>query len=125
MVEELPGQCGLAGAGHALAEQDGADQGEFADRFEPLEEAGLGVGVRFESEPLAVGVQPFDGADPDVVHEAGAGHRGVLLVVAGAVGTGAGVPGAGVPGAFAAGVPVSPRRAVVSAAAKAAMRVEW
>jgi hypothetical protein len=56
----------------------------------------------------------------------------VLLVVAGAVGAETGVPGSGVPGsgvlgAFdaAAGVPGSPRRAVVSAAAKAAIRVEW
>lgn len=110
VVEQLARELGLPGTRHALAEEHRADQGEFADRLEAFEEADLGVHVRLQAESVAVGPQPLQGIGSDAVDQAGVRH-----------------PGAPCPACWAAcrtfgGGAVA---AVVSAAAKAAIRVEW
>lgn len=105
MVDQLPGQRGLSGPGHAFAEQHLADEGQFADRFEAFEEADLRVDVQLQPESVAVGVQPLQGADPDLVDEARVVHPGT--------------PCPSLTGS------ASRSRSAVSTAAKAVISVEW
>lgn len=101
VVDQLPCQHGLSGPGYALAEQHLADEGQFTDRLEAFQEADLRIDVQLQPESLAVGVQPLQGSDADLVDETRVGH-----------------PGTPCPSA-------ARSRSRVSAAAKAVIRVEW
>jgi hypothetical protein len=108
VVHELARQLGLLRSGHALAEQHPADQGQFADRFEALEEAHFRIDVGLQAESVAMGPQPLQGADADGVYETGVGHPGA--------------PCSSYPWCV---PPSSVRHLRVCAAANAAIKVEW